>query len=299
MNTLTLRLLGCGLLCALGSSIRAEDNAGSYLKSIAIPNAAPETNPPAVFIQYPANGQRVGQSIIQTIITATDDTRVESFRFSANGATGDWYWAPSMQWPWGTSFQVSPGTNTFGVECADYWGNISSASVTFVSLPDSALMVDVSGGGQVTPNYQGEALDFGQKYSMTARPAKGFRFEGWSGSVSNKRRKLTFVMESNLVFNARFRDISRPVSLIRFPRSNRTVTDSTFIASGRAADNSAVTNVYYQLNDNGWEMASTTNGWTNWETAALSPVPGRNVLETFAVDDSGLLSRTNRVRFRY
>ena len=84
-----------------------------------------------------------------------------------------------------------------------------------------------------------------------------------------------------------------------FPRANRTVTNTMVIATGKAADNSAVTNVYYQINDSGWETAITTNAWINWESAALSPVSGRNVFESYAVDDSGLSSRTNRVRFHY
>ena len=77
------------------------------------------------------------------------------------------------------------------------------------------------------------------------------------------------------------------------------MTNSTVIATGKAADNSAVTNVYYQLNGSGWQTAVTTNAWRNWETDVLSPVSGQNVLESYALDDSGLASRTNRVRFKY
>ncbi len=227
--------------------------------------------------------------------TVTDDTRVESFRFSVNGTSvnspqGDWYWAPGMQQPWGTSIQFNPGTNTFEVVCGDYWGNTASASVTFVYVPGSNLTLDIGNGGQVTPNYQAQSLELGQTYSITAQSAKGFRFDGWSGSVSSSRPKLKFVMQPYLSLIARFTDVSRPVNIIRFPRANGTVTNTTIVATGKAADNSAVTNVYYQLNDSGWETASTTNAWTNWESAALSPVSGRNVIESYAVDDSGLLS---------
>jgi hypothetical protein len=266
---------------------------------ISLPDAKPEKNPPSILIDYPKNGQRVGQSVIQTLFTASDDTRVESFQLSVNGTPGNWAWAPGTPWPWGTSFQPSPGTNTFGVLCADYWGNMASASVTFVYAPGSELTLDIANGGQVKPNYQGQSLEFGQTYSMTARPAKGFRFDGWSGSMTNRRLKLAFVMKPDMVLTARFTDIARPLNVITFPRANSTVTSTNVIGAGKARDNSAVTNVYYQLNGNGWEAANTANGWTNWETAALSPVSGRNVIESYAVDDSGLRSRTNRVRFKY
>jgi uncharacterized repeat protein (TIGR02543 family) len=299
MKALTLRLLCCGLLWIAAGEIRGQGTAGPAPRMISIPPAKPETVAPSVFIDYPRDGQRVGQPVIRTHITATDDTRVESFRFSVNGAQGDWYSAPGMPWPWGAIIQLKPGPNTFGVTCGDYWGNTSSASVTFVYVPGSEVTMNVENGGQVTPNYQGLSLEFGQKYSMSARPAKGFRFDGWSGSVSNSKPKLTFVMEPNLSFTAHFTDVSRPLNIITFPRRGSTVTDATIIATGKAADNSTVTGVYYQLNGGGWETAITTNAWTNWETVALPPVPGLNVIESFAVDDSGLPSRTNRVKFNY
>ena len=299
-----LRLLGCGLLWAVAGEIHGQDNAGPTPKMIALPNAQTEINPPSVAIEYPKNGQRVSQSVIRTLVSATDDTRVEYFSFSVNGISvsgtqGDWYWAPGMPWPWGVSIGLNPGTNTVDVLCVDYWGNAAGTSVTFVYVPDSDLTLDISNGGQVRPNYQGQSLELGRTYSMTAHPAKGFRFGRWSGSVSNRRPKLTFVMQPDLFFTAHFTDVSRPLNIIMFPWANRTVTNSTVIAAGKAADNSTVINVYYRLNDSGWETAITTNAWTNWETAALSPVSGRNLIKSYAVDDSGLPSRTNRVRFKY
>src|SRR2546423_8149319 len=74
MKAITLRLLACGLLCSLASEIRgdAQDNASPTPKAIGIPNATPEKNPPSVVIEYPKDGQRVGQSIIRTRVTASD-----------------------------------------------------------------------------------------------------------------------------------------------------------------------------------------------------------------------------------
>jgi len=311
MKPLTLRLLGCGLLlCAIAAEIQIraqaqDNNALPSPKMIGIPNAKPENNPPSVSIAFPKDGQRVGESIIRTVVTASDDTRVESFHFSINGTSisgpqGDWYWAPGMPAPWGASVGLNPGTNTFAVQCGDYWGNIANTSVTFVYEPGSDITLDIANGGQVTPNYQGQSLDPGKTYSMTAHAAKGFRFDGWSGSVTNRRPKLTFVMQPDLFFSADFTDVLRPINIVMFPRANRRVANTTaLIANGKAADNSAVTNVFYQLNDSGWESATTTNAWLNWETAPLSPVSGRNLLQSYAVDDSGLPSRTNRMRFKY
>src|SRR4026208_972763 len=148
MKPLMLRLLGCGLLWAVAGEIRGQDNAGPAPKMIALPTAQTEINPPSVAIEYPKNGQRVSQSIIRTLVSATDDTRVEYFSFSVNGISvsgtqGDWYWAPGTPGPWGASIGLNPGTNTVDVLCVDYWGNAAGASVTFVYVPDSDLTLDI------------------------------------------------------------------------------------------------------------------------------------------------------------
>src|SRR5436190_11227303 len=135
MKPLMLRLLGCTLLWIVASEIRGQANAGPTLKMIGIPNAQPETNPPSVAIDYPKDGQRVSQSVIQTLISATDDTRVEYFSFAVNGipvrgTQGDWVWAPGTPAPWGASIPLNPGTNTVDVLCVDYWGNAAGAVVT-------------------------------------------------------------------------------------------------------------------------------------------------------------------------
>ena len=225
MKILPLRRTGLVLFCLIAGNMYG--GSSSWTKSISIPYATPETNPPVISIQYPTNNQRVGQSVIQTVISATDDTRVESLLFAVNGTSGNWSWAPGMQWPWGASITLNPGSNTFEVLCADYWGNTSSASVTFVYVPDTALVLDIENGGNVVPNYQGQTLNMGQNYSMTAHPAKGFRFEGWSGSLVSAKPKLTFGMQPNLSFTARFKDIKRPLNVVTFRRTSRAATKTT------------------------------------------------------------------------
>jgi hypothetical protein len=298
MKLLTFRLLCYGFFWLISGELLLQAGSSPFTKSISIPYATPESNAPSVLVQYPTNNQQVSESSIQALVAASDDTRVESFRFTVNGTQGDWVWAPGLQWPWGASMALNPGVNTFEVLCADYWGNMTNVSVTFEYVPNSGFALQIGNGGQVTPNYQGQTLKVGQSYSMTAHPAKGFRFAGWSGGLVNSRPKLTFVMQPNLSLSARFKDIKRPLDIITFRRS-KALKSAVVIATGKAADNSAVMNVYYRLNDSAWQSAITTNAWRNWETDVLSPVPGKNLLQSYAVDDSGLASRTNRVKFNY
>ena len=85
-------------------------------------------------------------------------------------------------------------------------------SVQFVwGVTNLAVVVDVSGQGKVTPNYNGQFLaGAGKKFTMSAVPATGFVFSYWFGGVGTNQSilstspKLTFVMTSNLVLQANF-----------------------------------------------------------------------------------------------
>ena len=59
-----------------------------------------------------------------------------------------------------------------------------------------------------------------------------------------------------------------------------------------------VVGVYYQLNGTGWNLATTTNGNTNW-TASVTLVTGVNTIQAFAKDAAGNFSLTNTVKCTY
>lgn len=66
------------------------------------------------------------------------------------------------------------------------------------------LVVQISGSGSVNPNYNGQMLQVGRSYSMTASPGSGYVFVSWSGGVNTNMPTLNFVMQSNLVLRANF-----------------------------------------------------------------------------------------------
>ncbi len=82
------------------------------------------------------------------------------------------------------------------------------------------------------------------------------------------------------------------------PTANQLWTNGTFTVTGKAGDILAVEAVYYSLNGSGWTAAATGNAWTNW-TANLTPTPGTNTVQAYAVDTSGNFSPTNTVKFVY
>src|SRR5580700_394605 len=80
------------------------------------------------------------------------------------------------------------------------------------SLVEVAIMVNVAGGGVidvakvggVPVPYRGQDLALGRRYTLIAKPTKGWRFGGWSGSFSNNSSRITFVAQSNLTFSGLF-----------------------------------------------------------------------------------------------
>jgi hypothetical protein len=94
-------------------------------------------------------------------------------------------------------------------------------------------------------------------------------------------------------------DITAPTLMVTAPRPNAKVTNGTFTVTGTARDNVAVSNVWWQVNSNGWQLASQVNNtWSNW-TATATLVPGPNILQAYAVDTSGNVSKISTVKLTY
>ena len=99
------------------------------------------------------------------------------------------------------------------------------------SPPFSAAVLNVqtNGNGTVTPDVTGQLLLVGQRYQLTAHPADGFKFAGWSGSTNTTSPQIEFVMTNGLSFTAQFsfqlapgsysglfyEDPPKPVALLR------------------------------------------------------------------------------------
>ncbi len=163
------------------------------------------------------------------------------------------------------------------------------------------VTVEIVGGGTVKPNYNGQELAIGGKYSMTAKPRAGFKFTGWSGSLTSSKPKLAFTNEPGLDFTATFEDRQKPTLKITTVPGKEALTIDSFYVSGMARDNDTVAKVQCQLNESGWNDATLVaggNNWTNWwSTVTLNA--GTNILEAYAVDATGLFSKTNKLKLIY
>ncbi len=230
--------------------------------------------------------------------TARDNVAVSNVLYAVNGT--NWTSAVSANhWSnWTGQVTLSAGTNTVTAYAVDTSGNFSLVASNKATYVVSAMLtVQLTGSGTVSPNDNGALLQVGKNYSLTASPTTGCVFSNWTGAgiSPTNGRTLTFMMTSNLIFDATFGDVTPPTVKITSPTANEQVTTNSFVIRGTASDNVAVSNVWYQFNGGGWLNPTGTSNWT----AAVTLNPGTNTVMAHAVDTSGNVSATNTVNFVY
>jgi hypothetical protein len=89
-----------------------------------------------------------------------------------------------------------------------------------------------------------------------------------------------------------------PTNDITSPTPGKQVSNALWTVTGKAGGNAVVSNVLVQINNGGWNPATTANGWANW-TIQVPLIPGSNTVQAYAVDTCDNVSRTNTVNFKY
>jgi hypothetical protein len=69
---------------------------------------------------------------------------------------------------------------------------------------NAALTLVKQGNGTVSPDLSMTNVTFGHIYTITAIPADGQEFAGWTGDINSMSPRLTFMLTSNLVLKASF-----------------------------------------------------------------------------------------------
>ena len=166
---------------------------------------------PTVTISYPTKSLRVvtnGAVVLRG--TAADNGTLNGVMYQLY--TGEWTNAVTTNvWKnWTAEYSPVSGLNTARVYSVDMQGNISATStVVFTYAPGAIMQVQTNGAGTVKPDYDGQMLEIGKSYTMTAKAAaKTSVFTNWTCStgadVVIKKTKITFEMQSNLVLTANF-----------------------------------------------------------------------------------------------
>ncbi len=211
------RLNGVNIASATGSTLAltsvTTNQAGSYV--VLVSNSAgsvtsspalvtvtsPDDVPPTIYLRPLVT--YVYTNTVTLSGTAADDRGVASVEVqqgdgafvAANGTTN-----------WVATVALDPGTNTIRVKATDTSGNASpitsSAIIYIVTTP---LTLTINGDGVVAPFTNGQLLELGKTYSVTATPKAGSFFSHWVvGGVSITNSTLMFMMSSNLAITANF-----------------------------------------------------------------------------------------------
>lgn len=106
---------------------------------------------------------------------------------------------------WSANVSLQPGTNVVKVKSVDLAGNESVVLTrTFFYVVTAPLTVEIDGNTGTTTLTNNQLLELGKTYSITARPATGFIFRDWLGTINSQSATISFVMEPNFVLQPSF-----------------------------------------------------------------------------------------------
>ncbi len=250
---------------------------------------------PSLSIISPTPGQRWSNETLTVTGKARDNDRVAHVYYSLNNS--DWI-AVSTQnnWAdWSIITGLVPGSNRLKTYAVDAAGNVSTTNLLEFRYILSAQLSVHAIGGRIIPQLNRAWLAVGQRYSLNVAASNGFAFKYWldgHGAIITNKPALSFVMASNLNLTAYFSDIGKPSIIFSKNLSDLFSTNEFMSIRGHTTDNIRAKNVFFKLNEGGWQEATTTDGWENW-TAALHLAPGTNAFFAYCVDSSGNVSSTN------
>ena len=173
-----------------------------------------DETPPAIMVQHPSEATRIEETpttpALYVFGTASDDCGIAVVEYQT-------LHAGSLSPPgtaaggnaWSLPFNLRPGdggVHTVFIRAIDMNGNESKlVSRTFTYVVMRKLTVTSSRGGSVPPGYLGTTpREVGKSYTITATPAPGHRFKGWTGSVVSPARRIQFTMEEGFRLEANF-----------------------------------------------------------------------------------------------
>jgi hypothetical protein len=257
-----------------------------------------------------ANEHWSNSSLFQIAGKAADNVAVSNVLYQFDGGSwtqavpGDSTWSN-----WTADVTLTTGLNTVRAYAVDTSGNISTntniISFYFIVALPIVVQTNTYGRGTISPDYNNRSLVIKSNYVITATAAAGFKFTNWTGgtnppySVLTNNARLSFQMETNLTLIANFVDVTPPSVTVTSPTANQRWSNSIFTAAGTAKDNVQVSNVWCQLNSNGWTLATPGDtNWTHW-TATLTNLESANLFEAYSVAVTGNISPTNEVHFLY
>ena len=167
------------------------------------PTPGPDTTKPVVQMTLPATGVfRVTSSSLTVAGTARDANGIQNVAVTVDG--GGSVVSSTGTTDWSAVLNLAPGTNVVTVRATDPAGNAGTVTRRFFHVASSPLVLTVSGVGTISPNLDGQQLQIGRIYRVTARPGVGQVFKGWTGSIETTAPTISFVLQEGFALQANF-----------------------------------------------------------------------------------------------
>src|SRR5260221_5078462 len=182
---------------AFTNGSRVPANQELYYTQISVLNQTnqPGQSPPAITLASPPPNSSFTNQTVTIRGTASDDVSVARVVYQLPGGQLE---IASGTTNWVVNLSPVPGLNTITVQSVDWDGNFSApASVTFLYVAKVPLQLQVAGSGTVAGATNGQLLQLGSYYTLTATPSSGYVFDSWSGSAFSSSPSLTFQVATN------------------------------------------------------------------------------------------------------
>ncbi|MBN1319726.1 MAG: matrixin family metalloprotease, partial [Thermoleophilia bacterium] len=86
--------------------------------------------------------------------------------------------------------------------------------------PTYTLTTNVVGSGTINVNPQQATYTSGTPVTLTATPASGWQFNGWSGAVTGSTNPVTITMDANKTVTATFTEVGAPGTVTRYEQNH-------------------------------------------------------------------------------
>jgi hypothetical protein len=187
-----------------GSNSFSTDNDGNDINNLHLSGSADFTAPTLAF-KSPANATRLNTNFVHVVATAGDKNGVGDVQFKIGAEDFNSGTPPDTGNDWSADFELAAGPNTISAIAYDLDGNTSKvATLTVTYVVSGPITLQTNGPGSITGIRDGQVLEIGKTYTVTATPAAGYLFAGWTEGIISDNPKLTFAMQTGLVLQANF-----------------------------------------------------------------------------------------------
>jgi pectate lyase/pectin methylesterase-like acyl-CoA thioesterase len=155
---------------------------------------------------------------------------------------------------------AAPGPTTLVWDGA--LSRLVTSAVAFAARPEFRLSLSTTGSGTIQSDPPGDKFPAGSRVTLTATPAPGWRFEGWSGDLTGTDNPAIITIDRDKSITANFAPL--PPSIVTQPNSQTVITGSNVTFTVAASGEPPLT---YQWKKNGVEIAGATT-----DTLALTNV---------------------------